>query len=204
MGQRKLPATDTPSSPPEARQAVPRRESVPLERGLPVGLKVNAPPVVGGRLHNSQGDKPWNWKGKADRAWLDRRIGALHTGNPCLGCCKEDLTELQGMFGEEEGPYAEGGGSFGTLFKAQRKADGAPVVIKVLRISRTSYHKEIMNEICMHEVLAPDPLSVLNLTLNQGALSASTGRGLPRLFPAGARSFRPSPRCLRYGHVRLA
>jgi len=156
-----LSPSPSPSVPSPSKKATleiqEARKAGPLERSLPVGLKANAPPAVGGRLHNSQGDKPWNWKGKADRQWLDRRVLGLHTGNPCLAASEEDLEGMQGMFGEEEGPYSEGGGSFGTLFKARRKADGQAVVVKVLRVSRSSYHKEIFNEICMHETLCQHP-----------------------------------------------
>jgi len=134
------------------------KERGPLQRPLPVGLKVNAAPVVGQRLNNSTGDKPWNWKGKADRSWLERRVGELHTGNPCMDTAEEEYEDVKDMFkGAGDFEQGEGAGNFGTIFTAKRKADGCRVIIKVLRVSRSSWHKEIINEICMHEVLCQHP-----------------------------------------------
>jgi len=117
--------------------------------------------VVGERLRRCQGVHKWAWKGKPDQDWLSRRTRGLHTGFPCRATSLEEYEAPQKMFdsalSDETCLQESAAGSFGTLYRTRRVADRKEVVIKVVEVCRAAYHKEVLLEICMHEVVCQHP-----------------------------------------------
>jgi len=82
-----------------------------------------------------------------DKDWVCRRLRSIHPGVPTVGLAADDFDGMEELKNHVEG-------SFGKIYKAQRKADGEVVILKIMEETEEVMKKDIVLEICLHEALA--------------------------------------------------
>jgi len=144
----------------------PRYDSHPfgMKRGMPKLPKVLPPhrpcsPGYRGMVRlGPKGFSPTSKSSSKDiSSYVRTRCMGIHAGEPQIKATETDYTASETLHTKTQMKSGIVCGSFGRIFKAERKTDGNLVAIKMLKRDDRSSEGEILLEICLHECLSGCP-----------------------------------------------